>query len=118
MKILKWIFCIPAGLLAGLLVGLVYMVLNDSGEPESIYSYINAVFGGTLSGLATAYVSARVAPSHRRIVACVMILVGLISFLLPTHDADKVFITYTFCQELGIVALSIWILLGRLSFES
>lgn len=94
------------------------MVLNDSGEPGSIYSYVNAVFGGTLSGLATAYVSARVAPSHRSIVACVMILLGLISFLLPAHEADKIFIIYSFCQGLGIVALSIWILLGRLSFES
>lgn len=103
---------------AGFLVGLVYMVLNDYGEPGSIYSHINAVFGGTFSGLATAYVSARVAPSHRSIVACVTILLGLISFLLPTYEADKIFIIYSFCQELGLVALSIWILLGRLSFES
>lgn len=86
-NILRWIVCIPVGAIGGFLIFLAFnFVGNRYAEPGSIGSYIELLLSGALSGAATVYIAAYIAPSHKKWVGVFIASLAVVGMVvaLPT----------------------------------
>ena len=83
MEILRWIFFIPAGILAGTFLQLFWPIFIDKHAMNSGVIFLIAAI---LAGAAVVYVSVKVAPTKRKfevsLCICILLLIGTIFAVL------------------------------------
>ena len=120
-NILRWIVCIPAGVIGGFLVFLVFnFVGNRYAEPGSIGSYIQFLLSGGLSGAAAVYIAAYIAPSHRKWVGVFIASVAVVGmvFALPTifENQDWSYLLFSIAQDGGTIFMTYKIFRNEITF--
>jgi uncharacterized membrane protein YccC len=121
-RILLWLACIPAGIIAGTLVLIIYQLLGSKFiEAGSIFHFIESLIGGALSGAAAVYVAAYIAPSHKKWVAAFLSVVVVISMAvtLPEviNNEEWSFLMFTTAQDIGSLYITYLIFKRVVTFE-
>ena len=108
------------GALSGFLVLLLWtQVVGFDAKADSIGDYIDALIGGSVSGLLTAYVSALIAPNKRKVLAWALLALIAATLVLAVpsiiKEADYYYLCFTIAQDAGIAAIAIALIAGRLN---
>ena len=119
MNIIRWVLCLPIGILAGAVVGLSYIFIPYHGEEGSIGSYIGFVLAGIFSGATTSYVTAYIAPSKKRIIAAVVLVLSIVNLLLFTGTIadDKSYLVFNISQELSMLLVAFLIVINVITTD-
>ena len=118
---LRWIVCVPAGVIGGFLVLMVFSFLgNRYAEPGSIGSLINFFIGGALSGAAVVYIVAYIAPSLKKGVSVTVALLAIVGMVvaLPTmiEDKDWHYLLFSIAQDGGSIFMAYKIFRNEITF--
>ncbi len=121
MKIIRWVLCLPVGMATGVLVFFFFKLLGGRHiEPGSITAFLDALLGGGLSGSAAVYVSCYVAPTHRKYVALVLVLLtaigSILAYPIMFEKRDWAYFLFTLAQDSGMVFITYKICKGQIGF--
>jgi hypothetical protein len=132
MKVLRWIFFIPTGIISGFLVFYLFLLLENvivtfymfgggkfvSGEHMTMVYY---AVGGLLSGITTSYVSAYIAPCCLKTVAVIIssLTIVALAFTIPllVNDSLTDLVIYA-AQNIGILTMAWFIFREKVTFRN
>ncbi len=124
-KALRWVLCIPLGVIGGtcaqLVAELLLVYTNRYVEAGSFISTIPMLLAGGIGGAAAVYVAAYVAPSHRLGVAIFLLMVSISSvyfgFMNAQIDGDWGNLLLTSAQTAGGAWVVYLIFKKRITFN-
>ncbi len=121
IKALRWLLFLPAAMLGGLLVYIIFEFLSGRYiDPGSIFGLINILLGGALSGAAAVYIAAYVAPCCEEKVAIGIAVLTLIVivFTIPLLKEDSIsYILFYISQNIGIFYMAWRIFRREVTFD-
>lgn len=83
IKILRWIICVPAGMISGFLVYIIFSLLGHIAIPlGSIVCFLVDLLGAGLSGAVAVYASALIVPSQKKLLSLIIVALSLIGLIL------------------------------------
>jgi hypothetical protein len=119
-SILRWIFCIPLGVIGGTSVQLLSESITRYVERGSVLYIIEILIAGGLGGAAVVYIAAYVAPSHRAWVAIFLSVIFVVNIYFGVQtaraDGDWLSVLLTLTQTGGAVFLTLLVVGKRITF--
>ena len=104
--ILRWLCCLPAGLVSGNLVASLYISIHGDAAPNSIGDVITSLIAGALSGATAGYTVLCIAPSHRRPLSLALAALSVfgtgVSLPYIIQEGDWAYLVYVVSQDIGL----------------
>jgi hypothetical protein len=118
---LRWIICIPLGVLAGAAVQLIYLQLNHYIEAGTLIYFVESMVAGGLAGAAAIYVATYIVPSHKLLLAillCCLSFYGMYLSLQNVHADGWSYLSLNAAQIAGTIYMTYLIFSNKVTFDT